>query len=192
LVEIAITCRFILGTLFFIAGLAKVARRADFEHALERYDLLPPRSVAPVATWLPRAELVAAVFLLVGLEMPVAAGALAAFLAVFSVAIAVNLLRGRIIDCGCFGPAAPEKITWLSVARNGALFAMALIVASVRPAALTVVSAFTAGPSATISGSDAFALLIAGALTALAFVLMDDARGLARSASLLRRELSDS
>jgi hypothetical protein len=80
-------------------------------------------------------------------------------LGVFTGAIAINLARGRTdIDCGCFGPALRQRLSWWLLLRNGALFALlaiALMPAGVRPmdfldvataamAAATVVVLYTA------------------------------------------------
>ncbi len=57
-----------------------------------------------------------------------AAADAASFLLAFGCAIAINLLRGRRIECGCFGVVAEERLTWLSVARNMLFcFAAALV-----------------------------------------------------------------
>jgi len=45
----------------------------------------------------------------------------------YAIAIAVNLLRGRVhIDCGCLGAAGREEISWWLVGRNLACAAAAL------------------------------------------------------------------
>ena len=80
-------------------------------------------------------------------------------LGVFTGAIVINLARGRTdIDCGCFGPALRQRLSWWLLLRNGALFALlaiALMPAATRPmdfldlatagmAAATVVVLYTA------------------------------------------------
>jgi hypothetical protein len=37
---------------------------------------------------------------------------------VFAGAMAINLVQGRDIECGCFGDRSPQRISWLSVGRN--------------------------------------------------------------------------
>ena len=65
--------------------------------------------------------------LLIGPLARPAALAAAALLAVFGLAITVNVLRGRTqIDCGCFRNGMKQRIGWATVARNGVLTALAL------------------------------------------------------------------
>jgi hypothetical protein len=57
-----------------------------------------------------------------------AALALIAMLTLFTGAIAINLARGRTdIDCGCFGPALRQRLSWWLLLRNAALFALLAI-----------------------------------------------------------------
>jgi uncharacterized membrane protein YphA (DoxX/SURF4 family) len=110
--------RFFLGLVFLTASLPKLAAPDDFRRALRNYQLLPFRLVRPVATWLPRLELVLAVGLLAGVATPAIASLAATALFVFSAAVAVNLARGRKIECGCFSSSAPRQIAWPLVARD--------------------------------------------------------------------------
>ena len=48
-------------------------------------------------------------------------------LLVFTAAVSTNLLRGRIIDCGCAGAATPQRISWSLVARDTVLSGLALL-----------------------------------------------------------------
>ena len=48
-------------------------------------------------------------------------------LAVFSIAIAVSLARGRAPDCHCFGQLHSEPASWKTLVRNGVLAAVAVV-----------------------------------------------------------------
>lgn len=74
--------------------------------------------------------------LLVGLEPAVAASTAGLSIVIFSTAIAVNLLRGRQIECGCFGSLNDSHLTWLSVGRNVALLVSAVLTAAQPTSAL--------------------------------------------------------
>ncbi len=124
--------RFFLGLVFLTASLPKLAATDDFRRALGNYQLLPFRLVRPVATWLPRLELVLALALLAGLAAPITASIAAAALFVFSTAVGVNLARGRKIECGCFSGPARRQITWPLVLRDLAL-AVAAVAVAVQP-----------------------------------------------------------
>ena len=64
-----------------------------------------------------------------GLGIPIVAATFAVLLGLFAVAISINLVRGRDIDCGCFSTVTPSKITYWHVVRNLALASGAVIVA---------------------------------------------------------------
>jgi uncharacterized membrane protein YphA (DoxX/SURF4 family) len=119
--------RLTLGAVFLIAGWAKLRAGPDrFHTALMGYDLLPRRLLPLVARWLPRLEIATAILLFAGVS---AFGAIAAagLLAVFSVAVALALARGKRSDCGCFGRAV-RPLQRTIVARNlGLLFIAALL-----------------------------------------------------------------
>lgn len=116
--------------LFASSALSKLRRPAVFRAALAGYRLLPDRLLA------------AAAGLLTGLELAVGAGcavpALApascvvgvALLALYTGAIALNLLRGRrAIDCGCGGPGGPRPLGPELAIRNALLAGLLLVAA---------------------------------------------------------------
>ncbi len=114
----------------------------------------------PVAGIVPFAEVLAGTALLAGLGVRPIAAAVAAMLAIFTAAVAVALLRGREISCGCYGGISPRRITWLTAARNLALLAFALLLAWQAPRALALDDVYLAGRTTT-STSQALALLVA-------------------------------
>jgi hypothetical protein len=120
--------RLVLAAVLLAAARHKLADRARFRAALAGYGLLPARGVRPAAAILPIAELALALALLaprLGAAPPLA---VAALLALYGAAIAVNLARGRrALDCGC--GARPRPLGWGLVARNAALVALALAAA---------------------------------------------------------------
>ncbi|MFV0282448.1 MAG: MauE/DoxX family redox-associated membrane protein [Castellaniella sp.] len=119
----------VLAALFWLGALHKLRNFAEFESAVSGYRLLPAFLQRPFAWAFIAAELLAGGLLL----LPAArvAGILAALavLAVASLGVAVNLLRGRVdIDCGCGGLSqAPTSLSWWVVLRNGLLAALALL-----------------------------------------------------------------
>jgi peroxiredoxin len=93
-----------------------------------------PRALAsPAAVLLPVAELaVAAAVIPRATAWWGAVGALA-LLVLFSAAIAINLARGRKPDCRCFGQLSSSPVGWTTLARNGALAALASLVVARGP-----------------------------------------------------------
>jgi uncharacterized membrane protein YphA (DoxX/SURF4 family) len=65
-------------------------------------------------------EMVAATFLILGILTRKAAGAIFILLVMFTAAISTVLVRGMVIDCGCFGEGGATT-SWLLLVRNAAL-----------------------------------------------------------------------
>jgi uncharacterized membrane protein YphA (DoxX/SURF4 family) len=124
--------RFLLATTFVLAGFVKIGKHDEFETAVRRFGLIPGRFSDTVARWLPVFEVSFGLLPGLGILTPVAAGFLALALLVFTTAVAINLLKGRKLECGCFGQFA-KPITWFTVLRNVALLTMAAIVIVARP-----------------------------------------------------------
>jgi uncharacterized membrane protein YphA (DoxX/SURF4 family) len=176
----ATVCRFVLGEVFLLAGLAKIADRNAFEAATARYGLLPTRLVRPVARWLPILEVAAGGALVVGAGVVYASAALGAALVGFTLVVGLSLVRGETFDCGCRAAGAPRKIGWGVVARNLVLIAAAVVAAIEAPHALAL-DALVAGSSDSVGSSDAAALLFATALGVLTVVLAGESISLHRA-----------
>jgi uncharacterized membrane protein YphA (DoxX/SURF4 family) len=158
----ALSFRFILAFVFLTAAVPKLSGRREFERAVANYALLPPGVVRPVAAWLPRLELAGAVALLVGIVVVPIAIALCVLLVAFAFAVAINLLRGRLFDCGCFSSVAPRRIGWPLVGADLGLAGMAATVALADPGLLAVT---TTDSGSSLSSTEGLALLtLAGAL----------------------------
>ena len=169
---------------FLLSGLAKLPRRAEFVDAVKNYKLVPDRVGEVIGKVLPPVELGAGALLALGLGVRPVAALLALFLLAFSGAVAINLLRGRTIDCGCLGPVGQRRITWLTVARNVILIAAAGVVVAEGPTALAL-DRFVPGTAGPRLGSPAaVALLFATTLAVVAATLAQEWRRLA----LLSRE----
>lgn len=171
----ALAFRFVLGFVFLFASLPKLAAPRDFARAVANYQLLPHRFVSHVARLLPALEFVAAMCLLAGVAIPVVAAMASALLLAFAAAVAINLLRGRVIECGCGGLAAPKTIGPGLVARDVALAVAAAALAWSAPDALAVSRLALAAPS-TIQANAAVAVLIAAAVSVSIATAFTDAR----------------
>ena len=116
--------RLLLALVFAVAGVAKLTDREGSRQAIVDFGL-PSSLAAPLGLLLPLAELaVAATLLPASTAWWGALGALA-LLSVFLVGITVNLARGRKPECRCFGQLHSAPAGWKTLARNGALAAMA-------------------------------------------------------------------
>lgn len=116
-----------------LAALHKLKDRAEFARVVLDYRLVPERAVPFVAWFLPIAELIAGIAWLVSDEPAPAALLTGTLVLVYTLAVLINLLRGRVhIGCGCSFPGSTEDDQPLSygiVGRNLALIAMALAMA---------------------------------------------------------------
>ena len=158
----ALTGRYVVGLVFLAAALPKLIDRREFQRAVANYALLPRPLVAPMAAWLPRLELTFSLLLLLGVAVTPVAASVAALLLVFSLAVAINLARGKSFSCGCFSTVAPRKIGWGLVSGDLALAGVAVLVAVRDPGVLAL--AGRAGASPLTAGDGVAGLLLATTL----------------------------
>lgn len=123
---------FALGALLLGAAWHKARQGSRFEAILADYQVLPGTVIGIAARLVPALEALLGLAWLVGWSLPLVATLTAGLFAVYGLAIAINLLRGRSdIDCGCgFGrqKGGGGRLSWLLVARNGLLATVALLV----------------------------------------------------------------
>ena len=119
--------RLVLGTLFLIAGIIKLANPFLFEMAVDSYQLLPPTGVIVVARSLPWLEVVLGMLLLKGWKLQYMATFTALLLGAFLAAMSITYARGIEANCGCFG--LNERISPFTLARDSVLFALAAFLA---------------------------------------------------------------
>lgn len=133
------------GLIFAASAAIKLRNLELFESAVINYRIVPPVLAQPVSYLLPIAELAGAIAVLWPTSCAAGAIVLLILLAAFTIAIAINLTRGRYdVDCGCFGPALRQTLSWWLILRNGALAAMvAMLLLRPEPRALTIFDDFT-------------------------------------------------
>jgi peroxiredoxin/uncharacterized membrane protein YphA (DoxX/SURF4 family) len=145
--------RVALAAVFVVAGSAKLADRAGSRQAVG--DFGAPRSLArPLSILLPVAELAIGIALVVKASAWWGAVGALALLLLFVAVIGTSLARGRKPDCRCFGQLHSSPAGWQTLARNGALAALAAFV--------VVAGRGDAGPSAVAWVGDLSALELAG------------------------------
>ena len=96
--------------LFVLAAAHKLTGLATFQAVLTDYRLLPPTLVPLIALAVPVLELLLGVGWLISAYTPTVAYTSAGLLTAYTVAMGINLIRGRVhIGCGCgFGGASPD------------------------------------------------------------------------------------
>jgi hypothetical protein len=116
-----------LGVTFLVSGLGKLRDPTGFIFAVLDYQILSPGRAVVYGRLLPWLELMCGLALISG-ALPRLAGAVAAAtLLSFLVAVEVNLMRGRRLDCYCFGGRSEERLGWVTVVRLCTLLACATV-----------------------------------------------------------------
>lgn len=116
-----------LTLILVVSAWGKLRSPANFERALGTFRVIPKRATPTLLLGVPLVELSLAALQWIGPARPAVGVALVAMLGAFTALLLRSLLVGEEADCGCFGSAAPEKVSWFSVARNLVLIALAVM-----------------------------------------------------------------
>ena len=111
-----------IGGLFIYAAVEKVLHPAAFAIAVRGYKIIPFAYSNLFAIMMSWSELFAATALILGIFTRKAAGAVFILVATFIAAISTVMIRGMVIDCGCFGEDG-SSTSWLLIVRNVFLLA---------------------------------------------------------------------
>ena len=118
-------CRLIVGVIFVVFALSKIMRPAVFALNVVDYAMMPALGVNLWALFLPWAELVAGLFLLLGIRTRASATVIGIMNIIFIVGLVNVIMRGLPITCGCVGEAG-EPVTWWKVLKNTGMLVMCL------------------------------------------------------------------
>ncbi len=123
--------RLILGFIFIVAGLSKISDPVGFLISLRAFELLPQTVDRFFAVYLPWLEFVLGLFLTLGILCRTSSLMLAGINVIFMLAILSVIIRGKVIDCGCFGLLSdvlrlPDSADMKAVARNIVFILMCL------------------------------------------------------------------
>lgn len=140
---IVVAARIIIGAIFLISGLAKISDPARFILTLREFRLFPEVIVPFTAIWLPWFELILGVSVLVGLLHRTSALILACLNAAFLAAILSVIVRGIVVDCGCFGMLAdmlglPDMADMKAIVRNSIFIGLCLLISFSRSEVLSL------------------------------------------------------
>jgi uncharacterized membrane protein YphA (DoxX/SURF4 family) len=106
--RVTLAARLILGLVFLLAALPKIADPPGFAKAIWAYELVPAWGLNLLALGLPWLECFAALALVLGVWVRAASLWVGVMLLAFILALAINLARRHPVDCGCFGQVAPK------------------------------------------------------------------------------------
>jgi hypothetical protein len=130
LLEFTFTVQLALGVVFGISATAKLLDSAGFRKGLAAYEILPASMVSLASFSVIGLECALAIAHLTGFSLEVATRIGLGLLAIFFVAVAINLRRGRSLPCYCFGEKG-DTISGATLARLALLGAGELYLLSV-------------------------------------------------------------
>ena len=122
---LALVLRLYIAGLFVYAGMVKINYTAEFAETIASYRMVPYWGVHPMAITMPWIELIVGIMLVCGIRVRSAIAVTGAFLVMFTVGIAVNLIWKAPIDCGCFHTLG-DTISWKTLMRDLTWIAMAV------------------------------------------------------------------
>lgn len=118
--SVGLVLRLFVGGLFLYASLDKIANPHAFAISVRAYQIIPVSVSALFALLVCWSEAVAGTMLILGIRTREAAGAIGILLGMFIVALSYVLIKGMVIDCGCFksGEQASSAVSPLLIVRN--------------------------------------------------------------------------
>lgn len=117
--SIVLIAAWLIGASLILSGTSKWTNLGWFAGVLSEYRLLPNTAVKLLALLIPAAEVSLGLIIVLVRRWSWASYAVLFLFFAFSVAIIVNLARGRYdLPCGCSGFAKHATIGWHLVARN--------------------------------------------------------------------------
>jgi len=120
--------RLLLGAIFLMSAVPKLAAPSQFANDVQQYSILPRPLAAAFGYALPYVELAAAALLLTGFYASWAAACAAVMLAMFMLAVGIAMARKINLTCSCFGLLYRERVGWTTQLRDGVLLALALFI----------------------------------------------------------------
>lgn len=123
---LAFAARAVLGMVFLVASIDKIADPATFAVSIQNYKIISPPSTMVVATILPWIELLCAFGVLFGIRVKANSLLCFAMLLIFTLGVISGLIRGLDISCGCFTQdPTVGRIGWTKVFENVGLLLIA-------------------------------------------------------------------
>lgn len=126
--ELNLVLRLFIGGMFIYAAWDKVLNPYAFAASIRAYKIVPFAMSNFCTLAISWSELIAGVMLVLGILTRKAAGAVFVLVVVFIAAIATTIVRGMVIDCGCFGSDGGASTSWILIGRNIALLVGTMLV----------------------------------------------------------------
>lgn len=117
-----------LGLIFLASSIPKLRYPQGFLLAVLDFRVLPSHLTRIFAELAPPLECLVGLLLLTGTAVRVASLVTGGLLLGFIYAIGVNVLRGRDLDCHCFGRAARRRIGWGALSQDSVMLSATIAV----------------------------------------------------------------
>lgn len=119
--------RLLVGGVFVYSGVVKILDPLAFAEQVRNYRTVGQDLSFLVAVYLPWLEVLAGAFLVAGVFKKASAALIGLLLGGFIVLVAVTMVRGIDVNCGCFG-ALSRRADWRLLLEDAVLLAMSLAV----------------------------------------------------------------
>ncbi len=121
----AVVFRLVLGVSFIMASMSKIPYPAEFSENVAGFQMVPYLGVNFWSLVMPWMELIAGLFLILGIRTRAASSIIGGLLLLFIVGLTINLVKDAPINCGCF-ESVGEPIGWELVIRDVVMLVMAM------------------------------------------------------------------
>jgi uncharacterized membrane protein YphA (DoxX/SURF4 family) len=130
---IVMVARLCLSFFFLPSAIKKLTNQHPFIQGILDYQVLPARTALVLGFVLPWIELAVGLGLVLGGAVAYVGTAAGLLLLCFTMAIIINLHRGRQIACYCYSLAGTTTISWGTVVRNLLLLLLSVVVVAFAP-----------------------------------------------------------
>ncbi|XKK36766.1 hypothetical protein HFP66_30340 [Bacillus sp. A17A.1] len=120
--------QFIIGIVLFTTALDKLKNYNDHILIIKSYNILPSRLAKPFFILDFIVQILISISFVFSIKVSIFSFAAIFLMALYTMAIIINLLRKNDINCGCGGLVGNHSISWKLVVRNMMLILLLLII----------------------------------------------------------------
>lgn len=172
---LSVIFRILLAILFISSGVSSLRHWQVHLGIIKDYRILPEPLVQWFAILEHAVKWLVGIFLLLGMHSSLAALTGSGLLLMYSIAVTINLLRGRKeLSCGCGGLAGNHLLSWKLIVRNLFLIGMCLWVNQVAVPYGSLLSVIGGESASRIFGKEYWVMAGTALLSALLLSIMDD------------------
>jgi len=124
---LVVFARIVIALMFIIVGVGKIAHPEEFAREINNYQILPIIFINPLAIFLPWLELITGLMILFGMQIRANAIIVLGMLIIFTTGVAIAVVKGLSINCGCYSQIAAQKVGIPKILENLGLIILTLI-----------------------------------------------------------------